>query len=82
MEMGPTQRMVLTESLLFQDYEPFRIGALDEPQIEKKLPSFKPDSCEINPTLYSDWHLRTERVQYTQLPTYERMDHWVDGVIM
>jgi len=40
---------------------------------EQLLHSHKPDFCEIRPTPYRDC---------TQLPTYERMDRWVDGVIM
>jgi len=47
-------------------------------QAGEQLHSRKPDSCEIHTTPHiGDWHLPTERVQCTQLPTYERMDFWI-----
>jgi len=47
----------------------------------ERLCSSQVDSSEIHPTPRIDRYLRTEQVQCTQLPIYERIDRWVGGVI-
>jgi len=87
--MGPTQRirellqrLPISAILGARILSNWCIGGMNLKSAGEQLHSRKPDSCEIHPTPHRDWQLPTEQVQCTQLPTYERMDRWVDGAIM
>jgi len=72
--MGPTQRIEESQRLSISAILRARpLEEWTEPEsVGEQLHSREPDSYEIHH--HRDWHLPTERVQCTQLPTYERME--------